>query len=723
MSSGLTVSDYFSPYGLFRSQNDPNHHGCPHISALKAQPSSALVMFSSYRVLCRLSLSHRNRAHFNLTKKGKKALALVEDENSKDSKVNGDKGKEKTKKRKRTGSVENELQIVEKLPLIQCCDCDDTFGRLHACLQCVYVGCMKHNHLKIHMENHKHDIAVDMVNCTALCVRCNDYIYDLDLERILDSEKSRMEMLISRVKEPEVKRQKYAEWTPSAEESELIREASHLQRCSGLRGLRNMGATCFMNVILQSFVHNPLLKAHFLSDRHSSTLCVNSKCVACELDRLFANFYSGDQTPYGPSSFLHYMWLSHKELASAQQHDAHEFLISALNTLHTNCSGMPRSYSDCQCIIHQVFGGILQSEVTCQQCGTVSTTEDPFLDMSLDLRSATLDKKKTAKKFSKPAIASETTPDDESNITPENLQSKPKIKPNLQTQATSVDSCSLVECLDRFTHPEKLGAKNYVCSQCGNAQEAMKQLSVKKLPPVLGVQLKRFEHTATSSSKVETHVRIPYELDMTPYTTRFVTLRSKKATTPGLSTPSSSSGTTGKRENTPRRITKSFDAFNDCVPTYKYQLFAIVNHQGKLETGHYTSFAKSRGQWFAFDDHSITNVSQQEVLNGKSAYICFYAKDNLEYFPHSPVDPSCDPFSGATLKLDSTTIIMPSTLPKGREEKIEEEYPHDVDRESSVDSRDRLADLEGELEDVLKENGESDDYEELEKEIDQYLDD
>lgn len=49
-----------------------------------------------------------------------------------------------------------------------------------------------------------------------------------------------------------------------------------------------MGATCYMNVVLQSFIHNPLLRNFFLSDRHNSSLCTNREnCLACELDLLF----------------------------------------------------------------------------------------------------------------------------------------------------------------------------------------------------------------------------------------------------------------------------------------------------------------------------------------------------------------------------------------------------------------------------------------------------
>jgi len=57
----------------------------------------------------------------------------------------------------------------------------------------------------------------------------------------------------------------------------------------GRRSLLNLGQTCFLNVVLQSFLHNPLLRNYFLSDKHNSKLCLKPKdCTCCEMDKLFA---------------------------------------------------------------------------------------------------------------------------------------------------------------------------------------------------------------------------------------------------------------------------------------------------------------------------------------------------------------------------------------------------------------------------------------------------
>ena len=52
-------------------------------------------------------------------------------------------------------------------------------------------------------------------------------------------------------------------------------------------GLLNLGQTCFLNVILQSFLANPLLRSYFLSDMHNHKTCKNKECMCCEVDKLF----------------------------------------------------------------------------------------------------------------------------------------------------------------------------------------------------------------------------------------------------------------------------------------------------------------------------------------------------------------------------------------------------------------------------------------------------
>ena len=43
-------------------------------------------------------------------------------------------------------------------------------------------------------------VAMDFVHCRVFCAECNDYIYDADLERIYNAEKTRLDLLISEIK-------------------------------------------------------------------------------------------------------------------------------------------------------------------------------------------------------------------------------------------------------------------------------------------------------------------------------------------------------------------------------------------------------------------------------------------------------------------------------------------------------------------------------------------
>ncbi|EGW13366.1 Ubiquitin carboxyl-terminal hydrolase 27 [Cricetulus griseus] len=164
---------------------------------------------------------------------------------------------------------------------------------------------------------------------------------------------------------------------------------------------------------------------------------------------------------------------------------------------------------------------------------------------------------------------------------------------------------TLTDCLQRFTRPEHLGSSAKIkCGSCQSYQESTKQLTMKKLPVVACFHFKRFEHSAKKRRKITTYISFTLELDMTPF------MASSKQTRMNgqLQLPTNS----GNNEN-------------------KYSLFAGVNHQGTLESGHYTSFIRHhRDQWFKCDDAVIIKASIKDVLNSEG-YLLFYHKQVLEH--------------------------------------------------------------------------------------------
>jgi ubiquitin C-terminal hydrolase len=58
----------------------------------------------------------------------------------------------------------------------------------------------------------------------------------------------------------------------------------------------------------------------------------------------------------------------------------------------------------------------------------------------------------------------------------------------------------------------------------------------------------------------------------------------------------------------------SFDSVSDGIPSYKYSLFSVVCHQGKIDTGHYQSFCRVR-------DRFDTKNCLSQLLGGFSLMI------------------------------------------------------------------------------------------------------
>ncbi|MCJ8738213.1 hypothetical protein PDJAM_G00033000 [Pangasius djambal] len=450
-----------------------------------------------------------------------------------------------------------------------CHMCGAHLNRLHSCLHCVFFGCFTKKHIHEHAKTKRHNLAIDLLYGGIYCFVCQDYIYDKDMEQIA-KEEQRKAWKLQGIGE------KYSTWEPTKRELELLRHNPKRRKITanctiGLRGLINLGNTCFMNCIVQALTHTPLLRDFFLSDRHKCEMQANS-CLVCEMSQLFQEFYSGHRSPHIPFRLLHLVWTHARHLAGYEQQDAHEFLIAALDVLHRHCKGddngkKANNPNHCNCIIDQIFTGGLQSDVTCQVCHGVSTTIDPFWDISLDLPGS-----------STPFWP--LSPGSDGSVV--NGESHPS------------GATTLTDCLRRFTRPEHLGSSAKIkCSGCHSYQESTKQLTMKRLPIVACFHLKRFEHSAKLRRKITTYVSFPLELDMTPFMA------------------------SSKESRMNGQYQQPVDSLNN---DNKYSLFAVVNHQGTLESGHYTTFIRQhKDQWFKCDDAIITKASIKDVLDSEGS--------------------------------------------------------------------------------------------------------
>uniref|UniRef100_H2YZG5 Ubiquitin carboxyl-terminal hydrolase n=1 Tax=Ciona savignyi TaxID=51511 RepID=H2YZG5_CIOSA len=417
------------------------------------------------------------------------------------------------------------------------------------------------------------------------CFLCQDYVYDKEVEQYAQKEWAKVcrfngwsESLLSTL----------PYWEPTGTELEYLKLNPKRRKIAadsyvGLRGLVNLGNTCFMNCILQAFVHTPMLRDYFLAERHE---CDKEQCLVCEMTRLFQKFYAGEKTAYIPFRLLHLVWTNARHLAGYEQQDAHEFLIAALDLLHQHLSASSNHVivdedsnergNPCDCIIDQIFTGGWQSDVTCQMCGGVSTTIDPFWDISLDLPGLTQYFVLLLRFFDGYTFI---------------------VLPQF------IDGYILHLIQVRFTRPEHLGSSAKIkCSSCHSYQESTKQLTLNKLPIVCCFHLKRFEHTNKARRKIPTYISFPMDLDLSPF------MASRRSVN-----------------------TRDETSVDDALKENKYSLFAVVNHLGSLQSGHYSVYVRQhRDQWFRCNDSTILKASVHDVLHSE-AYLLFYHKQYLEY--------------------------------------------------------------------------------------------
>ncbi|XP_045763076.1 ubiquitin carboxyl-terminal hydrolase 46 [Maniola jurtina] len=257
-------------------------------------------------------------------------------------------------------------------------------------------------------------------------------------------------------------------------------------------GLVNFGNTCYSNSVLQALYfcrpfREKVLEYKAKNKRTKETL------LTCLADLFYSIATQKKKVgSIAPKKFIARLRKEKEEFDNYMQQDAHEFLNFLINHINeiilaernqstlklqktdgakegVTCNGtVPQSQNTDPTWVHEIFQGTLTSETRCLNCETVSSKDEHFFDLQVDVDQNT----------------------------------------------------SITHCLKCFSDTETLCNDNkFKCDNCSSYQEAQKRMRVKKLPLILALHLKRFKYMEQYNRHIKVSHRVVFPLELRLFNT------------------------------------------------------------------------------------------------------------------------------------------------------------------------------------------------------------
>lgn len=362
-------------------------------------------------------------------------------------------------------------------------------------------------------------------------------------------------------------------------------------------GLSNQGATCYMNSLLQTLFMTPeflsrLYQWKWDPSKHNS----KKDCIPYQLQLMFAKLHKREYSVVDTTGLTtSFQWDIRESL---QQHDVQEFCRVLFDAIEESVKGTEQEK-----MITELYEGQYVDYVKCLKCGTESTREDKFLDLSLAVRSH-----------------------------------------NQQYND------SLEKALNNFVKPDHLcGDNKYFCETCGEKTDAYKGMKFSRLPYILALQLKRFDldYNTLQRKKINDRVTFPTILDMAKAVEQedednddqiehISSMSNIECEHESLSEGHSESS----RENNEVNMSSvDKDSSSEGVLNNGsfYELFSIMIHSGSALGGHYYAYIRcfENNKWYHFNDSQVKEIETSEIekafggivgagIFGSNAYLLMY---------------------------------------------------------------------------------------------------
>lgn len=332
-----------------------------------------------------------------------------------------------------------------------------------------------------------------------------------------------------------------------------------------MKGLYNIGNTCYMNSAIQCLSHIPEFRNYFLTGCHLNY--INKKEIGydltIELQILLYKLCQDDtEKIINPIDFIKAFILSCKQInfSGFEQNDVEDFIHLMLDIVHksisnkivTNISGTVNTIVDKIAVdaakswndffnnsyshIINIFYSQILCTTICPRCNNNCINYEPLMSISLSIPSKLLNQ--------------------------------------------TTNTISLYDLFNHYTEEEILDTDNqWKCDSCNTKVNCRKQITFWNLSKILIIVIKKYN----MNNKINVNIDYPLVLDLNKYSINY------------------------------REINLEYNLIGSCI------------HTGNLIGGHYYAICKKYDEWYRYNDENVSKIPASSVQN-ENAYCLIYRR-------------------------------------------------------------------------------------------------